>query len=176
MKNRMIPMFTPVLAAMLLLCGAAAAENGITTWSELQAALNAGGTIALTQDITAGPGDNMLVVPAGVSVRLYMDGYTLNRNRTTADADGHVILVRSGGSLTLYSSGSLRMDNCTIENNTGSDGGGLFNDTAGTAHLLDVTVSGNAAVEHGGGITNYGTLTLSDASVTGNHALSNGGV
>ena len=71
-----------MLGVMLSLpLSAAHAEGGaITTWAELQAALNAGGEVTLTDNITAGAEDVSLYVPTDVTVTLDLAGKTIDRN------------------------------------------------------------------------------------------------
>ena len=68
-----------------------------TPWWSLQGLLDAGGTVALTDDLTAMPYDTSLTVTNAVTLDLA--GHTL-------DAAGHfgVVRVESGGSLTLTNS------------------------------------------------------------------------
>ena len=43
---------------------------GVTTWTDLQEALEYGGSVVLGADITSGDGDETLVVPEGKQVTL----------------------------------------------------------------------------------------------------------
>lgn len=51
------------------------------------------------------------------------------------------------------------MTNVTIDSNKASFGGGLSNYLTGTANLTNVTLSGNSATDHGGGMLQYGSLS-----------------
>ena len=125
------------LAALGLFAGSAFADGGITTWAELQAAFNAGGTVTLTQDIAASAsnGDMGLNIPAGVSVTLNLGGHTLNTADALMDADDSENyaegIIRVRGTLTLEGSGTI-----TVSSNTDSDGiyidGGTFIMNGGT--------------------------------------------
>ncbi len=59
-------------------------------------------------------------------------------------------------------------------NQTGGDGGGIYQSQFGSVHLERVLISGNTA-EFGGGFTNGNTATLVNVTVSGNTALYNGG-
>ena len=61
MKHVLFLMLTALLLAVLFCC-TALADGEITTWAQLQTALNAGGTVTLTEDLEAGSGDTMLQV------------------------------------------------------------------------------------------------------------------
>ncbi|MBR6034104.1 MAG: InlB B-repeat-containing protein [Clostridia bacterium] len=76
--------------------------NEIKSWSELQTALNAGGTVKLTQDLTAGPNDSVLTVNS--TVTLDLNGYIINRNLDTATLNGEVIWADEGSNLTIIDS------------------------------------------------------------------------
>ena len=55
-------------------------SSEITTWGELQAALNAGGTITLTKNIRASSSDTALIVPSGVTVTLDLNNFVIDRD------------------------------------------------------------------------------------------------
>ena len=63
-------------------------------------------TIDLTQDVIAQEGDEELLVPAGKTVTLNMNGFTLDRNLSAASAKGSVIRVK--GTLILNGPGTLK--------------------------------------------------------------------
>ena len=98
MTKRMIGRFMILLicaaAALGLFTAAALAEGEITTWGELQAALNAGGTVTLTQDIAASSSDSALTVPSGTTVTLDLNGRTIDRKRTFRYNSGYLIIKK----------------------------------------------------------------------------------
>ena len=66
-------------------------ENGeqvVSTWAELQTALNNGGNIKLENDITAETTDSFLEVKSGVTANLDLNGYKIDRNLQKKDAPG----------------------------------------------------------------------------------------
>jgi len=74
----------------------------------------------------------------------------------------------------LYNDGTATLTNVTVSGNSASaHGGGLMN-SVGTATLTNVTVSGNSASE-GAGLFNQGTATLTNVTVSGNSASAHGG-
>lgn len=76
----------------------------------------------------------------------------------------------------ISNSGELTLNNAMVDNNTGYDGGGIFND--GTLVVADSTVSGNGTGSGGGsgsGINNTGTLTVTNSTISGNGATDSGG-
>lgn len=96
-------------------------------------------------------GTGFIRVPAGKNIILNLNGKTIDRKLSAAQADGRVITVY--GNLTL-------------------------NDTAGGGKITGGKVSG--ANNHGGGIYigdsgTYGTLTMNGGSITGNTAEGLGG-
>ena len=137
----------------------------ITTWAELQEALEDGGSweysesgpihiIRLTADITAGDDDTALTFGyTGHDVILDLCGHTIDRNLTRESADGNVLTVNDG-TLILRDSG-----------NGGSITGGY-----NTAEGGGVRVLGGAFVMEGGSITGN---TIKD--VNGGGVYLNGG-
>ena len=171
----------------------------VSTFEELMAAVEqvrVGGTVTLTADIDTSA---MIEIDRGRIITLDLNGHTLNRGRTTCDADGHVIIVYDGGILTvtdtsaegtglitggyanngggINNKGTLSLEGITISGNCGDDAGGIYNYPTGILTMENVTISGNTSVNHGGGgIDNYGVINiLGDCTITGNSAASNGG-
>lgn len=144
---------------------------GSPTWWALQNAMQNGDSpIDLTENVVAASQDIALVVPAGKTITLNLNGYSINRNQSASVADGYVLKVEQGASLTVTGSGII-----TGGNNTGNVGG-ILNE--GTLSLNSLTVSGNKTGVAGGGIYNAtgATLTLNNVTVTGNRTLNlNGG-
>ena len=128
----------------------------------------------------AGAGDSALQIPAGVTVTLDLNGYTLNRNRSSGDGLGHILLVHEGATLTLkdsrgggiYSNGTLEISGGgTIGSNTGDDAGGIFNDTRGSLSISGMSITGNTSKLHGGGGVFSGTITINGGTVEAYGAL-----
>src|SRR5207244_3348352 len=75
----------------------------------------------------------------------------------------------------ILNKGTLVLNNVTVsENISNCNGGGIGNETTGTASLTNSTVSGNSAFQ-GGGIDNLGALTLSGSTVSLNEGHIGGG-
>ena len=122
-------------------------EGGeITSWEELQAAMNAGGVITLTQDITAPANAEALTVPAGKTVVIELDGNTIDRALTSAVENGSVI-INNGVLAIMDEAGNGKIKG----GNTTGNGGGILNN--GTFTLYSGEITGNTAVE-GGGVYN----------------------
>ena len=125
-----------------LLCavaqGAWAADYNVGTESELRGAISNGANIKLTADIAL---SNCLEIGDGGSstptVTIDLNGKTLSRSLEAADADGHVIWVRTGSKL-------------TVTDGSGNNSGQI---TGGWA-------------SNGGGICNYGTLYFQGGTIT----------
>ena len=119
----------------------------ITGWAALQAAVNNGGVIKLSTDVTATPADAALTVPAGKTVVIDLNGHTLNRALTAPAANGSVII--NNGTLAI-------MDNAgngkITGGNTTTIGGGVLNNGAFTLYGGEIT--GNKATDAGGGVYN----------------------
>ena len=138
--------------------------TGNLGWQTIQEALNIDGTTyVLSASIEAGLSDAALEVPTGASVTLNMGNYTLDRGLAleAAQADGYVIKVNSGATLTI-NGGTI-----TGGHNTGN-GGGIYNE--GTLIINGTTITSNKASGNGGGIYNAGQLTINGngATITNN--------
>jgi hypothetical protein len=76
----------------------------------------------------------------------------------------------------IWNGGSLAVINSTLAQNRAAyssgpePGGGIYNDTAGTAMLVNTTITGNTAMNEGGGIYNLGTLWLLNCTIDSNIA------
>ena len=82
--------------------------------------------------------------------------------------------IANAGQLTV--TGSTVIDNRAAGNGSfPGDGGGLANETAGTAMITETFIKLNAAGGQGGGILNAGTLTVSGTAIKVNAAVAPGG-
>jgi len=130
-------------------------EGPISGWAALQSAMSNGGVIKLAEDVTATSTDAALTVPAGKTVVLELNGYTINRNLTEAVADGSVIINNGVLAITDTEGGKI------VGGNTTGNGGGILNN--GTLTLYGGEVTGNQAAEQGGGVYN----TVTNTATTG---------
>ena len=155
----------------------------VTTWAELKEALaavplnNENTLITLAADITAG---SMIEIKPGMNVSLHLDGYTLSRDINSQDADGHVIIVKSGAVLDIYGSSAERGWG-TITGGFANNGGGINNKGILDVAYVDIinNNTGDTAADdstHGGGIWNSGELTLGACKISGNKADDGGGI
>jgi hypothetical protein len=129
----------------------------ITDWAALQAAVNNGGVIKLTTDVTATPEDAALTVPAGETVVIDLNGHTLNRALTTPAANGSVII--NNGTLAIMGDGQIKGGNTT------GNGGGILNNGAFTLYGGEIT--GNKASGMGGGVYNTANVLPGGFWMTG---------
>ncbi|MGA9673560.1 MAG: Ig-like domain repeat protein [Terracidiphilus sp.] len=82
----------------------------------------------------------------------------------------------NGGGVFNAPGATLTISNCTVSGNTASFGGGLYN--YGTMTVSNCTISGNTASTWGGGILTQGSsaLTVSNSTISGNSAADGGGI
>ena len=113
------------------------------TWADLQEELDKGGTVCITQDYTADADDSPLNVSK--TVILDLNGFTIDRDLTSAVSNGNVIT--NTGNLTIIDSS---------EGQTGS-------------------ITGGYNYGNGGGIVNKGSLTLKSGNICGNQCLPTSG-
>ena len=122
-----------------------------TPWRSLQKNIDAaanGGTVTIGVDTTAETNDVALVIPAGKSLVLDLNGFTLDRNLKKAAENGSVIRILGGAALTIQ-------------------------DTRGTGLIRGGFAAGETT---GGGISlEGGTLVLRGGAVRGNKSRAAGG-
>lgn len=152
-------------------------QGDISDWVTLNSVLSTPGnktiTLAANGNFTA-QDQPALTIPARSEVTLDLNGNTLNRNLTSATAEGYVIHVNSNATLIL-SNGTVR------GGNNNGNGGGIYNE--GTLHMTDVIVTGNHANKTnnvwgtGGGIYNAAgsNFSMENGSITNNSAYGGGG-
>ena len=118
----------------------------VTTFAELQAAVNNGGTVKLGGDITLG-NDVILAVSSSVPVILDLNGYTLTSNSNAPiQVQPDVICTIKNGTVTntadrmeaISNFGTLTVQNCTLNAN---DSYPLYNNCIAT--VTDSTLNGN---------------------------------
>ena len=118
----------------------------VTTFAELQAAVNNGGTVKLGGDITLG-NDVILAVSSSVPVILDLNGYTLTSNSNAPiQVQPDVICTIKNGTVTntadrmeaISNFGTLTVQNCTL---TANDSYPLYNNCIAT--VTDSTLNGN---------------------------------
>ena len=151
-----------------LLCTTAfGAEITVSTDWELRNAFIDGATVKLANDIALS--DYTLDVREGITLTIDLNGFTLDRGRTSRDYDygGQVITVRKNA--------TLNLSNGTLTGGWGGDGGGILNEDGGSVNLTNVTITGCTGDDRGGGISNHGTMTIDGCTITGNTSKGNGG-
>lgn len=137
----------------------------ITAWLDLKNRFSAGGEITLDRDYISNNSEEWLVVSSGKAVVLDLNGYKIDRNKSSAAASGSVINVY--GTLTIKDTypGTDRVHTITVNGESVDIVGGLI--TGGYS---------SSGSNYGGGITNNGTLILQSGTIAGNKADKGGGV
>lgn len=79
----------------------------------------------------------------------------------------------SGGGIFNAAAGQLTLFRSVVGTGTAENGGGIYN--AGTATLIESTVTGSTANDDGGGIFSETSLALTRSEVSGNSATDDGG-
>ena len=162
-------------------------------YEALQAALNAGGTVALSQDVVLPEGSASLTVPSGVTATLDLNGKSLIKKQNMPDENGTIIVNEGtltitdsagGGQITggnawinaggIKNSGELTFAGGTLTgNHTNGDGGGIYN--TGSLTITGGAIDGNYAQGSGGAIYNTGTVAITGGSLINNTSRTDGG-
>ena len=136
----------------------------VTVWADIQEALTAGQTITLTNDVSSQSGEETLVVPAGKTATIDLNGHTLTHGYATTGGDtgnkDYVIMMLPNATLTISDGSTDKTGRIT------GNMAGIYN--AGTLTLTNVALSGFGSTGNKLAIDNHGTLTMTDVSVTGN--------
>jgi CSLREA domain-containing protein len=140
------------------------------------------GTLTVTNSTILG---NLAGIGGGIynqTGTVTLDHATVNFNSGGGvfnDSGNQLVLTNStvndnsGGGIRNLTGASLTISASTINNNSSTPfGGGI--DNAGTAAIINSTVTANQATE-GGGIFNHGTANLTNVTVNGNFAGFKGG-
>ena len=160
----------------------------ITTWSELQSALDAGGTVTLTQDVIAGEEDRSLNINS-TNVTLDLNGHIIDFSAATAQ-ESVIMLWNSQATLTITDSNPTAthepaftyinpVTNEEVVVNggiiTGGDPNGLYvggglSCYSGTCIFEGGSIAGNISTSDGGAgvCVCYGVLNMTGGSICGN--------
>ena len=153
-----------------------AAANSIVTFTNTLA----GETLLLTNSITIS--QNIAINGSGLDPAVTIDGggsnrlFTIQASQTAAFID----LMLTGGDAGSASGGAfanlgtLRIQRCTIYNNTAGSFGGAIRST-GSLSLTNCTMTGNSSTTNGGAIYSSGTLSLDQSTIAGNTSGGAGG-
>ena len=153
--------------------------------------INVTGNITLTSHIT---------IPTGKTITIKLNGHTLRRNLSSATEMGCVIIVAASGNLTLtggtlsggwnsgycddgvhsaggiVNKGTTNLNNVTITNCKGIDGGAIMNVSGATLNITGGTISNCESNAGGGGIVNKGySATIIGCTFDNNTATTRGG-
>ncbi len=152
----------------------------VSSWPALQKQINDepnGATVTLYHNYGASPDDDQLKIPKNKTLTIDLNGFTLNRNLSDDDSDGHVIEVLDGANLTIKDSSAKggSVGTGTITGGYATRGGGINISQGATCTIAGGTISGNKADVDGGGIYVHGTLNMTGGTISGNHADDTGG-
>ena len=138
--------------------------TSVSSWTELEEALLAGGTILLTADVSP---DNpyfadALVVPTGVSATLDLNGHIVDRGMTEVNSWHGGVIEINGGSLTVIDSDPTAAHESAVS----------YEDplTGESVTVFGGVLTGGWPEQYGGGVcVKGGSFTLTGGSIVGNH-------
>lgn len=130
-----------------------------------------GGKLTMTDTDTA------LKIGAGISNQ----GVLSLENVVIEDNQIICALTNTGGCYQgegggIFSGNQLTINTTTIRNNTAIRGGGIFYNGSAKLKILSSTISGNEAVQTGGGIENYGSILIQNSTISDNRGGGTGGI
>ena len=140
------------------------APTAVSTWAGLQAALDAGGSIVLAQDVVATADDRVLAIPTNTTVDLDLNGHVIDCSAMTnhtnwrlSFSDSAVLTLRDGSAA---QSGAIVKSAFMVPRTA------VLNIYGGTLNGSGTTTSG---------VMCYGTLNMHGGAITGFHAPQYGG-
>ena len=175
--------FYSIFVLMLIAAVGAWAQTDVSTFAQLQSALDAGNDVRLTSNISF---TSAITISGSKKITINGNGKTLSGPSTRAFTinSGNTLAVKNAtlnnfdlnaGGGAIRNNGTLVLDGCTVSNNhtDGSNQGGGAIENQGTLYASNTTFSGNYSSEIGGAINNYmGKLYLSDCTFTNNYTTS----
>ena len=171
------------LVALLAVTTQAWAQTDVSTFADLQTALNAGNDVKLTANIQF---TSAIEISGSKKILIDGNGKTMSGSSTRAFSisSGNTLAIKNAtlnnfdldaGGGAIRNNGTLVLDGCTVSNNhtDGSNQGGGAIENQGTLYANNTTFSGNYSSEIGGAINNYGgNLYLSGCTFTNNYTTS----
>lgn len=135
----------------------------VSTWEELQQAINDKVNPRLVNNITASSDNDVLTALENTNIRIDLNGYKLDRNLNEPKVDGNVFKLLSNGeeiSIIIEDTSEDKGGLITGANNEG-DGGAFYLKGNVSLSLCDVEISNNKSTGIGGAIY---TESISDES------------
>jgi Right handed beta helix region len=176
MKNRILPLKTPILLLFTFLCAAIASVQMIHAATITVTSTAGSGPNTLRQALAdASDGDTINVDPVVTGVITLSGGELLVDKSVTISGPGANILSVNGNYMSrvfyIASGKTVTISGLTItQGGNAALGAGIYNDHS-TLTVNNSTVSGNQSFNVGGGLYNdHGTLTVSNSTVSGNLA------
>ena len=175
--------FYSIFVLMLIAAVGAWAQTDVSTFAQLQSALDAGNDVRLTSNISF---TSAITISGSKKITINGNGKTLSGPSTRAFTinSGNTLAIKNAtlnnfdlnaGGGAIRNNGTLVLDGCTVSNNhtDGSNQGGGAIENQGTLYGSNTTFSGNYSSEIGGAINNYmGKLYLSDCTFINNYTTS----
>ena len=172
-----------IIALMLMAATGVWAQTDVSTFAQLQSALNAGNDVRLTANIKF---TSAITISGGKKITINGNGKTMSGPSTRAFSisSGNTLSIKNAtlnnfdlnaGGGAIRNNGTLVLDGCTVSNNhtDGSNQGGGAIENQGTLYARNTTFTGNYSSEIGGAINNYmGSLYLSECTFLNNYTTS----
>lgn len=163
MKQKLIFIIALLCTVVQTAWGQTEVITEVGTEEALKAAVSNGGNIKMTIDIRL---NSPLTITSGKTVTLDVNNHELSRSLSAAAANGNVIRVEEGGTLTIKDSSNG--DFGYITGGWAERGGGIYNE--GTLKIEGGNVNTNKSSYEGGGIWNKGTLYITGGEIGWNEA------
>ncbi|MBR3426867.1 MAG: T9SS type A sorting domain-containing protein [Bacteroidales bacterium] len=163
--------------------------GNFTTLQNLISATAANGTLTLTMDYEANPGESRLDITKNITIDL--NGHIVNRNLQESQTNGNVFYVNANVTLTIKDSRPTATHSPAVTftnpitqveesivggiimgGNTTADGGGIMVTEGGRLTMNGGSIAKNRSIRAGGGVFNSrnSTFTMTGGAIVGNMA------
>lgn len=158
----MVVMLVFAMSPVFALAAEGDTPTDVSTYAELKSALETGGSIRLTADITT---NASVVIPGGITAVIDLNGFAIDRGGRDPVPQGNILNISEGADLTLTDSSAAGTGKVTGASNLGMFGGAVYMARKSSFTLEGGSITDNV-VRGGSGSFGGGVFVNEDASFT----------